>query len=130
MTINEAIHQAVKEGYHVDNTEGIETDYNAANAEWSVWTRKDNESSFMIRVEETFLAPSFWQALGRSLGWREKDFVHHCFLCAGNDDGPGDFCGAEWRYHFHEFIDHLAGGGNPQSFFANLFCPRLDKLKI
>ena len=59
MTINEAMTTAVKEGYHVKSFAGIEMYLSGANDEWSVWTRKDTESSFMARVEETFLDASF-----------------------------------------------------------------------
>ncbi len=69
MTIDEAIINAVKEGYHVRVFDGIEMYYSGANTEWSVWTRTDNDSSFMVPVEAIFLDPLFWQALGRALRW-------------------------------------------------------------
>ena len=43
MTIDEAIINAVKEGYHVRVFDGIEMYYSGANTEWSVWTRTDND---------------------------------------------------------------------------------------
>jgi hypothetical protein len=33
----------------------METDYVGANSEYSVWTRKDNASSFIVPVAETFM---------------------------------------------------------------------------
>src|SRR5438445_11980980 len=69
MTIDEAIINAVKEGYHVRVFDGIKMYYSGANTEWSVWTRTDNDSSFMVPVEAIFLDPLFWQALGRALRW-------------------------------------------------------------
>jgi hypothetical protein len=55
MTIEEALHKAVAEGYHTQSFDGIEMYYSGANNEYSVWTRKDNHSSFMEFVEKTFL---------------------------------------------------------------------------
>lgn len=60
-----------------------------------------------------FLDPLFWQALGKSLGWEEQ---HNCDAagCSSIE------CKEEWRYHQHRFIDALADGGNPASFFKDL----------
>jgi len=69
MTIDEVIFNAVKEGYQVKVFDGIDMYYGRANTEWAVWSRTDNDSSFMVPVERLFLDPLFWQALGRALGW-------------------------------------------------------------
>jgi hypothetical protein len=69
MTIQEAMNKAVEGGYHIDGSDGMKTSYIGANDEYSAWTRTDNDSSFMVPVEETLLDPRFWQALGRTLGW-------------------------------------------------------------
>ena len=45
MTITEALHQATKGGYHIKASDGMDTVYAGANSEYSVWTRKDNDSS-------------------------------------------------------------------------------------
>jgi hypothetical protein len=71
MTVQEAMNKAVAGGYHIYGSDGMETLYEGANSKYSVWTRKDNESSFIIPTEETFLDPKFWQALGRALGWSD-----------------------------------------------------------
>ena len=62
MTIQEAMNKAHKGGYHIHGSDGAETYYSGANSEFSAWTRKDNASSFMVAVEETFLDPGFWSA--------------------------------------------------------------------
>lgn len=49
-----------------------------------------------------FLDPLFWQALGKSLGWTDTDTVKI------------------WKYNWHLFIDHLASGKDPESFFKTL----------
>jgi hypothetical protein len=71
MTIQEALDKATEGGYHVQGSDGMDTYYEGASNEYSAWTRKDNESSFVVPVEETFLDPTFWQALGSALGWSE-----------------------------------------------------------
>jgi len=68
MTVQEALNKAVEGGYHIYGSDGMDTYYEGANSDYSAWTRKDNESSFIIPTEETFLDPRFWQALGRALG--------------------------------------------------------------
>src|SRR5262249_35111152 len=69
MTVQEALNKATEGGYHIYGSDGMDTYYEGANSEYSVWTRKDNESSFIVPTEETFLDPRFWQALGHALGW-------------------------------------------------------------
>jgi hypothetical protein len=69
MTIAEVLHAAIAGGYHIDGSDGVPTEYGGANSEYSVWTRTDNHSSFMIPLHETWLDPAFWRALGRALGW-------------------------------------------------------------
>lgn len=57
------------------------------------------------------LDPLFWQALGKAMGW--EDFEGY--------DVEGDFSKIEgWRNHWHRFIDHLASGGDAESFFKEL----------
>lgn len=51
----------------------------------------------------------FWQALGKSLGWFQDD-------CKGRKH----IYRTCWRCEWHSFIDHLAKGKDPNSFFADL----------
>jgi hypothetical protein len=52
-----------------------------------------------IQVNAIFLDPDFWRALGRTLGWQHERV---------------------WRGQWQCFIDHLAQGNTPESFFATL----------
>ena len=118
MTIAEAMACAVKEGYDVRSCDGIDTYYSGANTEWSVWTRTDNDSSFMVRVEESFLDPCFWQALGRALAWDHAIKTIHVV-----DNGRPTMVtstGQSWLSHWHGFVDCLAEGKSPEDFFAQL----------
>src|SRR5262249_50288717 len=118
MTINEAMTSAVMEGYHVSSLDGIDMYYSGANTEWSVWTRRDNASSCMVRVEESFLDPKFWQALGRAVGWDRAIKTLHVV-----DNGRPTIVtstGQWWLSHWHGFLDFLAEGKTPEDFFAQL----------
>lgn len=54
--------------------------------------------------EKIVLNPLFWRAIGKAEGWPEK---HTAYL--------------GWKNRWHDFIDHLADGGTPDTFFAALF---------
>jgi hypothetical protein len=118
----EAMNKANKGGYHIHGSDGTETYYSGANSEFSLWTRKDNGSSFMVAVEETFLDPGFWSALGRVLGYGKGQ-------CAGKltlsfPRGNVLYKEVDWaEYTMVRFIDHLAEGKTPTSFFAGLTSP-------
>lgn len=118
MTIQEAVNKATEGGYHINGSDGIETEYGGANSEYSVWTRKDNASSFIVPVAETFLDPRFWHALGRGLGWKQK-----VMTVPAVENGRSTLvtrAGQHWLYHWHRFIDHLAAGETPEAFFVAL----------
>jgi hypothetical protein len=99
MTIRQAISQAVRKGYHVQHLDGVETYYHRANAEYSVWTRRDNGSSIMMPVAETFLDPAFWAAL---FGTQGKEMAHR-------------------------MVDHVFNGGSIASFFRD--CGAVSRVK-
>jgi hypothetical protein len=118
MTIAEALQKAVDAGYHIHGSDGMATDYEGANSEFSVWTRHDNHSSFLVPVEETFLDPRFWHALGRALGWQTS-----CDLsisCVHGHEECRRCHGAYWMYQWHCFIQAIADGNTPEGFFAHL----------
>jgi hypothetical protein len=122
MTIQEAMNKANKGGYHIHGSDGAETYYSGANSEFSVWTRKDNDSSFIVPVAETFLDPHFWLALGRGLGWEQAVRAVHAV-----ENGRAMLVtrtGQQWLSHWHRFIDHLAEGKPPDAFFATLTAPQ------
>lgn len=118
MTIQDALNKAVEGGYHINTTGGVATFYSGANDEYSVWTRTDNESSFIVLVQETFLDPHFWHALGRTLGWSAAcDLAMRC----RHDDEEYQRCrGYDWMYQWHCFIQVLAQGNAPDAYFAAL----------
>jgi hypothetical protein len=106
MTIQEALNTAVAGGYHVQGSDGVATVYSGANSDFTLWTRTDNASSFMIPLEETLLDPAFWTAFGRAL--------------AREGVSQGD-----WKQLWHQFTEHLIQGGTPAAFFQTLATPSL-----
>ena len=105
MTIQDALTTAVAGGYHVQGSDGGVTVYSGANSDFTLWTRTDNASSFMIPLEETLLDPAFWTAFGRALA-RE----------GGSQSG-------DWKQLWHQFTEHLIRGGTPAAFFQTLASP-------
>jgi hypothetical protein len=118
MMVQEVVDKAVEGGYHIYGSDGMDTDYGGANRKFSVWTRKDNESSFMIPTEETFLDPRFWQALGRALDWSEECDL--AITCVHGDEECQRCRGYYWMYQWHCFIHAIADGHTPEAFFAHL----------
>jgi hypothetical protein len=117
MTTQEAMDKAVEGGYHIDGADGVEIVYIGANDEYSAWTCTDNDSSFMVPVEETFLDRKFWQALGRTLGWSAA-----CDLsisCVHGEEECHSCRGYYWMYQWHCFIQVIADGKTPDVFFAH-----------
>jgi len=67
-----------------------------------------------------FLDPTFWQALGKSMGWKYEVVRHgKCNMpgCDGTHVKPGT---GDWLYHWHRLIDHLAEGNDINLFFETL----------
>jgi hypothetical protein len=122
MTIQEAVTKATEGGYHIHGADGMDTDYVGANSEYSVWTRKDNASSFIVPVAETFLDPQFWLALGRGLGWEQA--VRTVQAVENGRPTVVTRAGQHWLSHWHHFIDHLAEGKTPEAFFDTLPFPQ------
>ncbi len=105
MTIQDALNTAVAGGYHVQGSDGGVTVYSGAKSDFTLWTRTDNASSFMIPLEETLLDPAFWTAFGRALA-RE-----------------GGLQSGDWKQLWHHFTEHLIQGGTPAAFFQTLAAP-------
>jgi hypothetical protein len=118
MTIEDALTKATEGGYYIHGADGVDTHYAGANSHCSAWMREDNASTFMVTVEETFLDPHFWQALGKALGWNQAVMTVHAV-----ENGRPTIvtrAGQHWLSQWHRSIDHLAEGKTPEAFFARL----------
>jgi len=118
MTIQDALNTAVEGGYHLYGSDGMDTYYEGATNDYSAWTRKDTASSFLVPMEETFLDPHFWHALGRALGWQETCDL--AITCVHEAEECQRCRGSYWMYQWHCFIQALADGNIPAAFFAQL----------
>jgi hypothetical protein len=128
MTLEEAITQARQGGYQVNGSDGVETYSSGAKSSCSVWTRQENDTSFLVATEATFLDPLFWHALGGALGWQGDtlpDFELDWDLI---DESVHEEIAQSlllkgiptWLYYWHRFIDCLTAGKTPESFFESL----------
>lgn len=63
--------------------------------------------------ERVLLDPTFWQALGKSLGWKETAQT------GLYKDGYAQIMSG-WKYNWLLFINHLAEGKDPDDYFNQL----------
>ena len=96
MLIQEAIEKAIEGGY---------TRYQLNDPSWPL-------------PEQYFLDTSFWEALGRTLGW-EGD-CEDIDDMQGLGDAPQKVRQPMWLSYWHRFTHHLVTGKPPESFFATL----------
>lgn len=78
---------------------------------------------------QTYLMlPGFWQALGKSLGWKDPNpprtynYGHWRLEHDGGVtvDEKWHTEVVQWLFYWHAFIDHLSEGKTAESFFANI----------
>ena len=75
--------------------------------------------SLQEKIEIMSCDPKWWQALGRTLEWRDKKsrkLVSWCYGGFHDADKPYE----QWIFEWHKFIDHLAEGKDVDSFFEEL----------
>jgi hypothetical protein len=118
MTLEEVLKKATEGGYHINGSDELDTDEAGANRACSPWTRTENDSAYVASVQEAWLDPHFWRALGLALGWHEgvatKCLVYEQW----------------WRQPWHRFIDHLADGKPPEAFFEHLPSSQTGKVSM
>lgn len=84
----------------------------------SVWSLEQSIEIMESHWEPHVLKPTFWQALGKSMGWEEEN---HCErFSTGGLGGNVDCLISEWHAQMLMFIDHLAEGKDVDSFFNSL----------
>lgn len=85
-------------------------------------------------IDHFLLDPLFWQALGKSLGWKESRHelftdgsgAYYCRFCGQNFPELKCIIGIEcpkakpYLYYWHHFIDHLAEEKDSELFFKEL----------
>lgn len=101
-----AIEKAIEGGYEHDLISGLLSDF-----EKGIYANWNNYCVLL-------LDPLFWQALGKSLGWPK--------ISAYPRESDNEF--ETWKMTWLYFIDHLAEGKDPESFFTNLLEHNLMKI--
>lgn len=106
MTIEQAITKAIEGGWE-DNDYAFVASVVQQDDSWRAWRVGDWQ--YDMRV---FLDPTFWQSLGKALGWKK---IHY-----GGQEGNAVFHEVAWLYHWKRLIVYLADGKTVESFFEKL----------
>lgn len=124
MTIQETIEKAIDGGFSTVDGRAPTKEERPTIARLEIKTHGS--------IEAIFLNPLFWQSLGKAMGWPEDTtYCDHCGEAdiadeyVTNDEEHSDCSNLltfpkYWRYQWHRFIDHLADGATPESFFKQL----------
>jgi len=105
MTIQQTISRAMDGGYKTwpiewGNTPLVKCGKRA-------WFRNGiTKRDTSLTLPEIFMDASFWQSLGKALGWKK--------IIIG---GKIKFAYPGWEYQWHRFIDYLIFGKNAEEFF-------------
>jgi hypothetical protein len=108
--MNKAILLAIKGGLK----EGEGWKFMRANSYWAIWLNGNGDET-NIAIEKYLLSPEFWQALGKACGWPQDDSHDVIFEVWKKE---------RWLGRWHAFIDHLAEGKSPDSFFESLLADK------
>ena len=83
------------------------------------------DEHFLLNLPEyaksqIWLDPSFWQSLGKALGWNTYAVCMHDGMVNCHKDNHWGGYEGQYLYHWHRFIDHLAEGGTAETYFETL----------
>ena len=108
MTVEKVIKKAVDEGW-------------LPHAAWKGISREAiiNWSIADHNLPRILLQPAFWEALGKSLGWQYCK-LHSFAGSITESEECNDCMHIKWLDKWHDFIDHLAAGGTPKSYFKQI----------
>lgn len=111
--VSRAIEDSIKGGFTMDGVVPQHEPFNSATQSgWMLHLPPTQglNLSRALGLHETFLSKAFWVALGKARGWQEE----------WADKKLVAMLEERWLYEWHRFIDHLATGGDAESFFASL----------
>jgi hypothetical protein len=95
MIPKDAIKKAIKGGYTFGGMDAAQT-----------------KTSYFSYKDSIALDPSFWQSLGKALGWPQSNLA---------------FTG--WQNRAHDFYDLILMGGDTEVFWKDILMPRLFRDK-
>lgn len=70
-----------------------------------------------VYTNDALLDPTFWQALGKALGWEKYYLYVHPKAESGTHT---HICEKSWLYHWHLYIDHIASDKDPELFWKEI----------
>jgi len=73
------------------------------------------------------LDPIFWQCLGKAEGWKKWKKDGGMELDEPVSRGQEPFLQPSWKWYWHSFIDHIADGGDIDTYFHKLLSNNLIK---
>src|SRR3990167_9141087 len=115
--IQKVIEKAIEGGYLFH---GDKLTFDDSMGDWFV---SDGDGGYIVpSTSEFFIDPLFWQALGKSLGWKKVE--KH--IDSGSPKYNIYFVDG-WVERWHNFIDHLASGKSAEDFFGELLGIKNDE---
>jgi hypothetical protein len=115
MSIEQAVNKAIEGGWKMPPRQFLHMTP-------SPWPN-DTVESVEVWLYSTFMDPTFWTSLGKTMGWWDKSIDREYSTEQSRKDFPDSWNGIAislWEFHWHTFIDHLAEGKTAESFFAEL----------
>ena len=113
MTTQKAIEKAIEGGWLPHKAwKGIER---KAIIKWC--SQGEMHISFVV------MQRSFWQALGKSMGWKKRSYRSELSLphtVDGDEYGGGYWDGPEYLYRWHGLIEHLDDRKSIEDYFKDL----------
>lgn len=105
MTIQEAIKKAIEGGW--------------SEQQKALYRLMVVTGDLNLALDCVFTDPSFWRSLGKALEWGSH-WITVTYSAGLTDDVLCRTFIGHARYWQHRFIDHLADGGTPETYFETL----------
>jgi hypothetical protein len=102
MTISQAIEESISQGWQYEGeTPRCDELYDA-------FYIHDQDGGFVnLNLCKVILDPSFWQCLGKAIGWEGEDMYQSLTMSA-------------YMAYWHRLIDHISEGGTIEKYFEEL----------
>ena len=115
--MEKAIQKAIEGGWKYKGNS--KTDETVREGHVKVYVNDSEDTKLYIDSTLLLLDPLFWQALGKSLGWIDTTYTQRTGkIYAGR---PVNIVHRQdWLSNWHKMVDHLANGGDIETFFKQL----------
>lgn len=111
--MEKAIQKAIEGGYIPQNI------YDNPDTSFCVYY---NGKAYLGTTALVLLDPTFWQCLGKAMGWegKKQQVIDNGPYSRPRYELGGWEQTGDWKKEWHSLIDHLADGGNVDEFMNNL----------